>query len=62
MSAEGNLYNPGVFWTLDDNKDKQFPRVDKILREYFEIVKENYDSLASRHAMKSHFSNYFMHS
>ncbi|CAX44140.1 tRNA-dihydrouridine synthase, putative [Candida dubliniensis CD36] len=55
MSAEGNLYNPGVFWTLDDNKDKQFPRVDKILREYFEIVKENYDSLASRHAMKSHF-------
>ncbi|CAK9439656.1 uncharacterized protein LODBEIA_P37560 [Lodderomyces beijingensis] len=54
MSAEGNLYNPGVFWTKDDDMDKQFPRVDKILREYFEIVKE-VDSPASRHAMKSHF-------
>lgn len=54
MSAEGNLYNPGVFWTKDDNKDKQFARVDKMLREYFEIVKEC-PGEASRHAMKAHF-------
>lgn len=31
MSAEGNLYNPGVFNTEDiDNIDKTFPRVDKL--------------------------------
>ncbi|EMG49840.1 tRNA-dihydrouridine synthase, putative [Candida maltosa Xu316] len=55
MSAEGNLYNPGTFWTQSNDIEKQFPRVDKILREYFEIVKANERSLASRHAMKSHF-------
>jgi tRNA-dihydrouridine synthase 1 len=54
MSAEGNLYNPGVFWTKDNNIDKQFARVDKMLREYFEIVKEC-PGVASRHSMKSHF-------
>lgn len=56
MSAEGNLYNPGVFWTQDDNIDKMFNRVDKMLREYFEIVKSvSEKSDASRHSMKSHF-------
>lgn len=56
MSAEGNLYNPGVFNTeFTENIDKIFPRVDKILREYFEIVKECKGSHASRIAMKSHF-------
>lgn len=54
MSAEGNLYNPGVFWTKDDNKDKQFARVDVMLREYFEIVKIC-PGEASRHSMKAHF-------
>lgn len=54
MSAEGNLYNPGVFWTQDNDKDKQFARVDKMLREYFEIVKEC-PGEASRVAMKAHF-------
>ncbi|KAM9894731.1 hypothetical protein OXX69_011271, partial [Metschnikowia pulcherrima] len=39
MSAEGNLYNPGVFWTASDDVDRQHARVDKMLREYFEIVK-----------------------
>lgn len=55
MSAEGNLYNPGVFWTKDDNKEKQFPRSDRLLREYFEIVKSHPSSNASKHAMKAHF-------
>lgn len=54
MSAEGNLYNPGVFWTTDNNKDKQFARVDVMLREYFEIVKIC-PGEASRHSMKAHF-------
>ncbi|CCE73233.1 Piso0_000262 [Millerozyma farinosa CBS 7064] len=54
MSAEGNLYNPGTFWTESDDKEKQYPRVDKIIREYFEIVKTCPGS-ASRHAMKAHF-------
>lgn len=54
MSAEGNLYNPGTFWTDSDDKEKQYPRVDMIIREYFEIVK-TCPGLASRHAMKAHF-------
>ncbi|CCH59443.1 hypothetical protein TBLA_0B06180 [Henningerozyma blattae CBS 6284] len=57
MSAEGNLYNPGIFNTdFINDKDKIFPRVDKIIREYFEIVKKYSDkSNASKIAMKSHF-------
>lgn len=56
LSAEGNLYNPGVF-NVDhaDDKDMIFPRVDKLLREYFEIIKSIPESKASRIAMKSHF-------
>lgn len=54
MSAEGNLYNPGVFWTKTEDREKQFARVDKMLREYFEIVKEC-PGEASRVAMKAHF-------
>lgn len=54
MSAEGNLYNPGVFWTKTEDPDKQFARVDKMLREYFEIVKLCPGD-ASRTAMKAHF-------
>lgn len=54
MSAEGNLYNPGVFWTKDNDIDKQFRRVDWMLREYFEIVKTT-PGQASRTAMKAHF-------
>lgn len=55
MSAEGNLYNPGIF-NADDCQDKEkvFPRVDVICREYFEIVKSHESSSASRTAMKSH--------
>ncbi|KAG5367906.1 tRNA-dihydrouridine(16/17) synthase [NAD(P)(+)] [Yarrowia sp. C11] len=53
MSAEGNLYNPAIFNKPAD-KDVNFPRVDKMLREYFEIVKET-PGKASNTAMKSHF-------
>lgn len=54
MSAEGNLYNPGVFWTQTTEVDRTHPRVDKLLREYFEIVRECPGD-ASRVAMKAHF-------
>lgn len=56
MSAEGNLYNPGVFAAEDSSdKDKAFPRVDVILREYYEIIKRvGPESPASRKTMKSH--------
>ncbi|KAH3679016.1 hypothetical protein WICMUC_001211 [Wickerhamomyces mucosus] len=52
MSAEGNLYNPAVFTNSTNLKD-QFPRVDKVLRDYYEIVK-NCPGEASKIAMKSH--------
>lgn len=57
MLAEGNLYNPGVFWTENDDIDKVFPRVDHLLREYFEILRDVIPKglEASRHAMKAHF-------
>ncbi|CAN6646310.1 tRNA-dihydrouridine(16/17) synthase [NAD(P)(+)] [Trichomonascus vanleenenianus] len=54
MSAEGNLYNPGVFNTKKEQIDDQYPRVDKILREYFEVAKSTPGN-ASKSAMKSHF-------
>jgi len=54
MSAEGNLYNPGVFMNEGDDIEKQFPRVDHLLREYYEIVK-SCPGNASKIAMKSHF-------
>ncbi|SCV99356.1 LAFE_0A01376g1_1 [Lachancea fermentati] len=56
MSAEGNLYNPGVFCAdFDSNIEMSYPRVDKLLREYFDIVKSCEGSQASKIAMKSHF-------
>lgn len=55
MSAEGNLYNPGIFNTHEsEQKDDAFPRVDHVAREYFEIVRKYKESQASRIAMKSH--------
>ncbi|ODV95696.1 hypothetical protein PACTADRAFT_43130 [Pachysolen tannophilus NRRL Y-2460] len=57
MSAEGNLFNPGVFWTKDNDKEKQYPRVDKITREYFEILTKT-PGHASRHAFKNHLFKY----
>lgn len=54
MSAEGNLSNPGVFWTENDDIDKRFPRVDKFVREYFEIVKSVGHHTQSQRCFKSH--------
>lgn len=53
MSAEGNLSNPGVFWTKDDDNDKLFPRVDHFMREYFEVVKSCKGD-ESKRCMKTH--------
>lgn len=54
MSAEGNLYNPALFNIHKKKLDERFPRVDKLLREYFEIAKAT-PGAASATAMKSHF-------
>lgn len=53
MSAEANLCNPGVFWTKDNDKEKLFPRVDKFMREYFDIVK-SCKGTESKRCMKTH--------
>ncbi|OBA26240.1 FMN-linked oxidoreductase [Hanseniaspora valbyensis NRRL Y-1626] len=66
MSGEGALYNPGIYnYTEDDDvttaegldkiKNKVFPRVDFILKEYYEIVLSVKDqSPASMKSFKSH--------
>jgi tRNA-dihydrouridine synthase 1 len=38
MSAEGNLHNPAIFETSQD-WDKRFPRMDKMGREYLDIIR-----------------------
>lgn len=53
MSAEANLCNPGVFWTKSDDKEKLFPRVDKFMREYFDVVK-SCKGTESKRCMKTH--------
>lgn len=53
MSAEANLSNPGVFWTKSNDKEKLFPRVDKFMREYFDIVK-SCKGTESKRCMKTH--------
>lgn len=53
MSAEGNLSNPGVFWTKSNDKEKLFPRVDKFMREYFDVVK-SCKGTESKRCMKTH--------
>ncbi|GMM27768.1 tRNA dihydrouridine synthase [Martiniozyma asiatica (nom. inval.)] len=53
MSAESNLCNPGVFWTKNDDIDRMFPRVDKFMREYFDVVKEC-GGVESKRCMKTH--------
>ncbi|KAK9246409.1 dihydrouridine synthase-domain-containing protein [Lipomyces tetrasporus] len=63
MSAEGNLYNPAIFVRPttyetvvpfdDDSIEELYPRVDRILREYFEILKDT-PGEASHTAAKAH--------
>ncbi|KAG7824693.1 hypothetical protein KL909_001915 [Ogataea angusta] len=53
MSAEGNLYNPGIFWTETEDIEKQFPRIDRFVREYFDVVAQCEGS-ESRRCFKSH--------
>ncbi|ODQ47247.1 hypothetical protein PICMEDRAFT_15228 [Pichia membranifaciens NRRL Y-2026] len=53
MSAEANLSNPGVFWTKSNDKEKLFPRVDKFMREYYDIVK-SCKGTESKRCMKTH--------
>lgn len=54
MSAETNLSNPAIFQIQNTDIDTQYPRIDKLIREYFEIAKTT-PGRASSSAMKSHF-------
>ncbi|ODV90846.1 hypothetical protein CANCADRAFT_148099 [Tortispora caseinolytica NRRL Y-17796] len=60
MSAEGNLYNPAIFRSAATCPsdvhltDWLYPRVDKVCREYIDIVKSVPQSAVSKHVMKSH--------
>ncbi|KAK7207102.1 dihydrouridine synthase-domain-containing protein [Myxozyma melibiosi] len=64
MAAEGSLYNPAIFQkevtyseSIPDSKeliDELYPRVDVLLREYYEILKST-PGEATRLAAKSHF-------
>lgn len=59
MSAEGHLHNPGIF--MDCNKEeleKRHPRIDRLAREYLEIVRELIDPL-SNVAVKGHLFKIF---
>lgn len=51
MSAETNLSNPAIFERLPAD---QFPRIDRLTREYMDIAK-NTAGHASKTALKSHF-------
>ncbi|KAL7273165.1 tRNA dihydrouridine synthase [Rhizina undulata] len=39
MSAEGNLYNPAIFLPHTETPERRFPRMDKMSRQYFDIIK-----------------------
>lgn len=54
MSAEGNLYNPAIFNIDKATIDDKFPRVDVMLRKYFELAKKTPGN-ATLTAMKAHF-------
>jgi tRNA-dihydrouridine synthase 1 len=54
MSAEGNLYNPAIFNVDKTEINDAYPRVDMLLRRYFDIAKDAPGN-ANLSAMKSHF-------
>ena len=58
MSADGHLHNPGIFVDPADVLERRHNRVDKMAREYLEIVKELNDP-ASTCVVKSHMFQIF---
>ena len=53
MSAEGHLHNPAIFVNPRGSFEDKFPRIDRIAREYLEIVRE-LDDPCSNIAVKAH--------
>ena len=47
MSAEGNLYNPAIFMDPTVSFEERHPRIDRLAREYLEIVRELNDPLSN---------------
>jgi tRNA-dihydrouridine synthase 1 len=58
MSAEGHLYNPAIFVDKDEDIERRHPRMDRLAREYLDIVKELNDPL-SNVAVKGHLFKLF---
>ena len=53
ISAEGHLHNPAIFLSSTARFEDKFPRIDRIAREYLEIVRE-LDDPCSNIAVKPH--------
>ena len=47
MSAEGNLYNPAIFMDPTAPFEERHPRIDRLAREYLEIVRDLNDPLSN---------------
>ena len=58
MSAEGHLYNPAIFLDRDEAFERRHPRMDRLAREYMDIVKELDDPL-SNVVVKAHLFKLF---
>lgn len=53
MSAEGHLHNPAIFVNPTACFEEKFPRIDRVAKEYLEIVRE-LDDPCSNIAVKAH--------
>lgn len=58
MSAEGQLHNPGIFMDRFGTLETRHPRIDRLAREYLEIVRELDDPL-SNVVIKGHLFKLF---
>jgi tRNA-dihydrouridine synthase 1 len=58
MSAEGHLHNPAIFLDPNVSLEERHPRIDRLAREYLEIVKE-LDDPSSSLGVKAHLFKIF---
>ena len=58
MSAEGHLHNPAIFLDPSASMDLRHPRIDRMAREYLDLVKE-LDDPSSTLGVKAHLFKIF---
>ena len=58
MSAEGQLHNPAIFMDRLGSLETRHPRIDRLAREYLEIVRELDDPLSNA-VIKGHLFKLF---